>query len=133
LSKALRVKESDQKTLSAVAVQFNNEASERLRDGDLAGAEKYFRRAFLLDAKNASAAAGVGQVLLKHEAFVGARAWAERALELDPKSGQALVVLGELAVYEGDEEKALKHYQEALAADPGNVRAHQEIYRIRHN
>ncbi|NLE87789.1 MAG: tetratricopeptide repeat protein [Myxococcales bacterium] len=72
--------------LEAVSRSHTQAAQRAVRSSDLPRAERFFRRAVTLDPKNATAAAGLAQVLFDLEQREGAQRWAQRARELDPAS-----------------------------------------------
>ena len=131
-AKALQLDPADKKTLSLVAMQFTRDADLRLRGGDIANAEKFFRRAATLDPESPAAATGLAQVSLKQRKFELAKIWVKRALEVQIDHGEALVILADLTLREGHEKEALGLYKKALRSAPGNSRAHQQVYQLSH-
>ncbi len=105
-----------------LASRFVNSATLARRKGDWWTAERFFRRALVLDADNAVAAGGVARAFAHFELHEAAVHWAERSLELDAKSTQGALALCETWIARGDKneaEKALRRFQKVAPGHPG--------------
>jgi tetratricopeptide (TPR) repeat protein len=90
---------------------------------DHVGAERAYRRAFVLDPRNAAAATGLARALLELGHPKAAIFWATRAVSLDPKSATAQLVLGDSLAKSGDESAASKAWKTAVELDPNDAAA----------
>ena len=126
---ALKIDDS-QKTLDLIAAQYVTDAEFQLKGGAVSQAERLYRRAATLSPENAEAAAGLASAFLAADNLVAAEAWAAHALSIKPGFSKALVVKADLLNAAGENDKALALYQEILKTDPGNARAHQQIFKL---
>ncbi len=105
-----------------LASRFVNSATLARRKGDWWTAERFFRRALVLDADNAVAAGGLARAFAHFELHEAAVHWAERSLELDAKSTQGALALCETWIARGDKseaEKALRRFEKVAPGHPG--------------
>ena len=126
---ALKI-DDKQKTLDLIAAQYVTDAEFQLKGGAVSRAERLYRRAATLSPENAEAAAGLASAFFAADNVVAAKAWADHALSIKPGFSKALVVQADLLNATGEKEKALALYQEILKTDPGNARAHQQIFKL---
>jgi tetratricopeptide (TPR) repeat protein len=94
-----------------LAVRFGNSAAMARRKGDWWTAERFYRRALVLDPDYAPAAAGLARVFAHFELHEATVYWAERALSLNEKDAtQAAMALCTTWIHEknpAEAEKAL--------------------------
>ncbi len=96
---------------------------------DWARAERFYRRAILVDPSNLKAALGLAASLVRlGEPKPGVR-WAQRALSIDPRNSMARVVLGDARLTMGNQGAAEEQWREALVLDPNNGEAKLRLAR----
>ncbi len=127
---ALGVKPDDEKATKGIGDHYETEGNTFLKSENWAKAEIMFRRAATLNPKSAGAAAGLARTLLAQGYTEHAELWSDTALSLQPDLGLALVVRADLRLMAGDQAGAVDLYKQALKTDPGNPRAHQQIFRL---
>jgi tetratricopeptide (TPR) repeat protein len=127
---ALSVKADDEKATKNIGDHYETEGDTFLKSENWAKAEIMFRRAAALNPKSAGAAAGLARTLLAQGYAEQAKLWSDTALNLQPDLGLALVVRADLTLLAGEQAKAVELYRQALKTDPGNPRAHQQIFRL---
>jgi Flp pilus assembly protein TadD len=93
-------------------------------------AEKYFRRAALLEPKSWAAMTGLSNVLLDLGDVGPAVTWAERAVAVVPRNSAVRLVLGDALARAGDEERAIASWREASLLDPTNREARKRLNRV---
>src|SRR5262245_54099823 len=81
-------------------------------------AERVYRRALALDARNVSATAGLSWVFGCRHEFERSVEWASKAVGLDPRCHAAHGLLGDAAMEKGNYDAALEHYQTMLDVRP---------------
>lgn len=86
--------------------------------GNNAQAERFYRRALLLDSLSAEAANGLGLVLAKQNRSAEAKKAFERAIELRPAFGAAINNLGVLYISVGDIVNAIAAFRYGTEASP---------------
>lgn len=104
----------------------------KLDGSSFSRARSHFERALDLDPTHARAWSGLStaynqlssmMALSADEAYPRARAAAERALEIDPQLGEAHGALAmALTMYYWDTDRAERHFQQAIALEPGSAR-----------
>jgi tetratricopeptide (TPR) repeat protein len=124
------VKPDDEKATKGIGDHYETEGNTFLKSENWAKAEIMFRRAATLNPKSAGAAAGLARTLLAQGYTEHAEVWSDTALSLQPDLGLALVVRADLRLMAGDQAGAVDLYKQALKTDPGNPRAHQQIFRL---
>ncbi|HMJ16617.1 MAG TPA: tetratricopeptide repeat protein, partial [Polyangiaceae bacterium] len=113
------------------AAHHNASIAERaLDEHDNARAERFFRRAALLDPTNAQAAAGLGRALGLIGDKRSAVAWANRARQLAPEDAAVHVLVADVYAHAGNKTRAEQLWREALRLDPNNVAAQSRIRRL---
>ncbi len=95
--------------------------------GDLAAAERHFRRAVELDPESSMAHYDLGTVLRARGEVEAAIGHFGRALEIRPDYVRARVNLGVALASRGEAGAAIGHFRQALAADPGDPGAHTNL------
>ena len=95
-----------------------SEGNRLYKEGNLAAAEKAFRKALDLDPKYAAAWANLGALLKEQKRYDEAEKACKRAVEIDDKSAQAWNNLG--TVFESREryDEAEKAYRRSIKLDP---------------
>jgi DNA-binding response OmpR family regulator/Flp pilus assembly protein TadD len=113
------------------AAQHNLQIAERaLEQHDSARAERFFRRAAILDPKSAAAAAGLGRALGLIGDKRSAVAWANRARQLAPEDSVIHVTAGDVYAHAGNKQRAEQLWREALRLDANNMSAQSRIRRL---
>ena len=107
----------------ARAEELAGTGSQQLAGGDTSGAAASFQAALQLDARNASATMGLGEIALRQGLFGDAIAHLKKAVKLAPRSSRAHSLLGEAYADSGNNDAALASFEKALALDPNNARA----------
>ncbi|HEX6882186.1 MAG TPA: glycosyltransferase family 39 protein [Planctomycetota bacterium] len=106
------------------ATSFSNLASEGLRRGDHAAAERWAREAWRLDPRSADAAFNLGASLRAQGELQEAVGPYEAAMELEPAyAADCLAELGAIRALSGDPEGARTLLERALALDPRHAGA----------
>ena len=105
------------------------QADTALRRRNLIVAEKYFRRASILEPLSTSSMVGLSYVLVQLEDMAGAAFWARRAVKLAPRSPQARLALGDALHAADDTRAAIAEWREASLLDPGNGEALKRLRR----
>lgn len=95
--------------------------------GQIGPAERAFRNAVALDAKNVYAVFDLGALKGMQGEAASARRLYERALALNPRFEPALYNLAVLRQREGDVAGALPLYQQAVQANPSDANAHYNL------
>lgn len=127
---ALNVNPTDEAAQKGIGDHYTDEGNTFLKSENWSRAEVMFRRAATLNPQSAAAAAGLARTFLAQNYSDHAKVWADTALELRPDFGPALVVRADLVLLGGDQLQAVELYKQALKTDPGNPRAHQQIYKL---
>jgi len=96
------------------------EARSALGRRDFARAERFFRRAVVLDVDNGPACNGLADALLRLGDAASALRWAHRAVSVAPRDPAARVILGDVLYQQGDRRGAEVEWREALRLDPTN-------------
>jgi predicted TPR repeat methyltransferase len=102
---------------------FANLGGQQLLGGDTVGAAANFKKALELDARNAAATMGMGEIALRQGLFGDAIAHLSKAAKLAPHNAKALTLLGEAYLNSGNNAQAAAQFKKALQLDPDNARA----------
>ena len=86
--------------------------------GDLAEAERLYRRCVALDRTDPCAAFGLGNLLRRQGRYGEAKLYLRLATGIDPGFAEAWYNLALLCDVAGERDQAREHYARALAADP---------------
>jgi tetratricopeptide (TPR) repeat protein/DNA-binding NarL/FixJ family response regulator len=128
---AAGVDASDTVKVKALLDRNLHEAEASLKKKDVARAERFFRRAIVLDPDSLPASRGLAAALNQLGDGPAAVRWAQRALAREPRDADAHVVLGDALLLLGDKAAAEREWREANRLDPGNVPAQNRIRRLR--
>jgi tetratricopeptide (TPR) repeat protein/DNA-binding NarL/FixJ family response regulator len=108
-----------------------HEAEASLKKKDVSRAERFFRRAIVLDPDSLPASRGLAAALNQLGDGAAAVRWAQRALAREPRDPDAHVVLGDALSLLGDKPAAEREWREANRLDPSNIQAQIRIRRLR--
>ncbi len=121
---------SDPERLEALSGSSSlREARAAMQRRDYARAERFFRRAVVLDGDNVAASNGLAEALLKRGDTSAALRWANRSLAVAPRDASARVVLGDVLFQKGDRAAAEVEWREALHLDPSSPLAKLRVSR----
>jgi DNA-binding response OmpR family regulator/Tfp pilus assembly protein PilF len=112
-----------------VAYAFVRAGERSVRGADYAQADRFYRRASLLDPLNATAAAGLSRVELVQGEIKAALYWAKRAVALEPHDSDLHIMLGDVFERSGDSEAARAEWKAAYEIEPHNFRAASRMLR----
>lgn len=107
------------------------EAEASLKKKDVSRAERFFRRAIVLDPDSLAASRGLAACLNQLGDGAAAVRWAQRALAREPRDPDAHVVLGDALLLLNDKVGAEREWREANRLDPANIQAQNRIRRLR--
>jgi tetratricopeptide (TPR) repeat protein/DNA-binding NarL/FixJ family response regulator len=107
------------------------EAEASLKKKDVSRAERFFRRAIVLDPDSLPASRGLAACLNQLGDGAAAVRWAQRALAREPRDPDAHVVLGDALLLLGDKVGAEREWREANRLDPAHIQAQNRIRRLR--
>ncbi|HEX6278305.1 MAG TPA: hypothetical protein VFZ53_34905 [Polyangiaceae bacterium] len=105
------------------------QADQALRKRNLVIAEKFFRRAAVLEPASTSSMVGLAYVLVQLEDTRGAAFWARRAVKLAPRNASARLALGDALHAAKDTRAAVVEWREASLLDPTNNEALKRLRR----
>lgn len=108
-----------------------HEAEASLKKKDVARAERFFRRAIVLEPDSLEASRGLAAVLNQLGDGHAAVRWVQRALAREPRDPDSHVVLGDALLLLGDKAGAEREWREANRLDPANMEAQRRIRRLR--
>ncbi|MDF3068562.1 MAG: Basic proline-rich protein [Polyangiaceae bacterium] len=128
---AAGVDPNDEAKFKALLDRNLHEAAASLKKKDVARAERFFRRAIVLDPESLEASRGLAAVLNQLGDGAAAMRWAQRALAREPRDPDAHVVLGDSLLLLGDKPAAEREWREANRLDPANLQAQNRIRRLR--
>lgn len=114
---------SDLSSTRVLAYNFVRGAERSVRAADPAQGERLYRRAVLLDPLNATAAAGLGRVLMSQGELQGAREWLKRAVALEPRDVELRILYGDVLHRAGDDTAAAAEWKTALELEPHSFKA----------
>ncbi|HWZ88127.1 MAG TPA: tetratricopeptide repeat protein, partial [Polyangiaceae bacterium] len=106
------------------------EARASMNRRDFARAERFFRRAVVLDADNGPACNGLADALLRLGDADSALRWANRAISVAPRDPAARVILGDVLFQKGDRGGAEVEWREALQLDPANFLGRRRMSKL---
>jgi len=124
-----KVESNDSKGVRMLAATYASAGEKSLRAADQAQADRYYRRALLLDPLNGAAAAGLARVLLVQGENQAALHWARRAVEIEPREAELHLMLGDVLEKVGDRDAARAAWKTAFEIDPQNFRAASRMVR----
>jgi tetratricopeptide (TPR) repeat protein len=122
---------SDTAKISALINRNLHEAQASLKKKDVARAERFFRRAIVLEPESLEASRGLAAVLNQLGDAHAAVRWVQRALAREPRDPDSHVILGDSLLLLGDKAGAEHEWREANRLDPMNVEAQRRIRRLR--
>jgi tetratricopeptide (TPR) repeat protein len=125
------VSADDKEKFQALMSRNLHEAEASLKKKDIARAERFFRRAIVLDPDSLDASRGLAAVLNQLGDGQAAARWAQRALTREPRDPGAHVVLGDALMLMGDKVGAEREWREANRLDPSFMEAQRRIKRLR--
>ncbi|MET0792066.1 MAG: hypothetical protein ABW061_11145 [Polyangiaceae bacterium] len=129
--KSLRLEpSSDPQQFKALSFSSFREAQASMKRRDFARAERFFRRAVVLDGDNSPASNGLADALLKLGDITSALRWANHSVAVAPRDAAARVVLGDVLFQKGDRNAAEIEWREALQLEPTNYLANLRIRRL---
>lgn len=126
---AARIDPSDQRGVRGLVMREMRQATTALRGRKLIVAEKFYRRAALLEPKSWGAMIGLSQVLLELGDVKAALLWGERAATAVPRNASVRLVLGDAYARAGDQASATASWREATLLDPANREARRRLNR----
>jgi tetratricopeptide (TPR) repeat protein len=129
--KAAGISADDAPQFKALLARNVHEAEASLKNRDVARAERFFRRAIVLDPDSMLASRGLAATLVQLGDGAAAVRWAQRALAREPRDPDSHVVLGDALSLQGDKAAAEQEWREANRLDPTNRAAQQRIRRLR--
>jgi tetratricopeptide (TPR) repeat protein len=128
---AAGVDEKDAAKFKALVARNLHEAEASLKKKDVARAERFFRRAIVLEPDSLEASRGLAAVLNQLGDGHAAVRWVQRALAREPRDPDSHVVLGDALLLLGDKAGAEHEWREANRLDPANMEAQRRIRRLR--
>lgn len=128
---AAGVDAKDAPKFKALVTRNLHEAEASLKKKDVARAERFFRRAIVLEPDSLEASRGLAAVLNQLGDGHAAVRWVQRALAREPRDPDSHVVLGDALLLLGDKVGAEHEWREANRLDPGNMEAQRRIRRLR--
>jgi Flp pilus assembly protein TadD len=129
--RAAGVDAQDEPKFAALLKRNLHEAEASLRNKDVSRAERFFRRAVVLDPDSMEASRGLAGTLNQLGDGPAAVRWAQRAVAREPRDPDSRVVLGDALQLSGDAAGAEREWREANRLDPANRSAQQRIRRLR--
>lgn len=128
---AAGVDPKDPAKFKALLTRNLHEAEASLKKKDVARAERFFRRAIVLEPDSLEASRGLAAVLNQLGDGHAAVRWVQRALAREPRDPDSHVVLGDALLLLGDKVGAEHEWREANRLDPANMEAQRRIRRLR--
>ena len=129
--KSLRLEpSSDPEQFKALSFSSLHEARASMKRRDFARAERFFRRAVVLDGDNVLASNGLADALLKLGDSASALRWANHSVSVAPRDAAARLILGDVLFQKGDRNAAEVEWREALQLEPANFLAKLRINRL---
>jgi tetratricopeptide (TPR) repeat protein/DNA-binding response OmpR family regulator len=126
---AAKIDPSDQRGVRGLVMREVRAADRALKGRELVVAEKYFRRAALLEPRSWAAMVGLSYVLLELGEVKPAVVWAERAVGVAPRNASVRLALGDALARSGDNARATAAFREATLLDPNNREAQKRLRR----
>jgi Flp pilus assembly protein TadD len=124
---AARIEANDQRGVRGLVMREVRAADRALKGRELVVAEKYFRRAALLEPRSWSAMVGLSYVLLELGEVKPAVVWAERAVAAAPRNSSVRLALGDALSRAGETARATEAWREATLLDPNNREARKRL------
>ena len=121
----------DDAKLKALINRNLHEAEASLKKKDVSRAERFFRRAIVMEPDSLQASRGLAAVLNQLGDGHAAVRWVQRALAREPRDPDSHVVLGDALLLLGDKSGAEREWREANRLDPANMEAQKRIRRLR--
>jgi tetratricopeptide (TPR) repeat protein/DNA-binding NarL/FixJ family response regulator len=121
----------DTPKLKALINRNLHEAEASLKKRDVSRAERFFRRAIVMEPDSLEASRGLAAVLNQLGDGNAAVRWVQRALAREPRDPDSHVVLGDALLLLGDKAGAEREWREANRLDPTNIEAQRRIRRLR--
>ena len=121
---------ADAEQFKALSFSSQREAQASLKRRDFARAERFFRRAVVLDDASVPASNGLAGALLKLGDTVAALRWANHSVAIAPRDASARVTLGDVLFQKGDRNAAEVEWREALRLEPANTLAQLRMNRL---
>jgi tetratricopeptide (TPR) repeat protein/DNA-binding NarL/FixJ family response regulator len=118
--KSMSLEEASEAQIKALSFTSAREAQASMNHHDFARAERFFRRAVVLDGDNGPASNGLANALLRLGDTSSALRWANHAVSVNPRDPAARVILGDVLFQKGDRGAAEVEWREALQIDPSN-------------
>jgi len=128
---AAGVDPKDPAKFKALLTRNLHEAEASLKKKDVSRAERFFRRAIVLEPDSLEASRGLAAVLNQLGDGHAAVRWVQRALAREPRDPDSHVVLGDALLLLGDKVGAENEWREANRLDPTNMEAQRRIRRLR--
>jgi Flp pilus assembly protein TadD/DNA-binding response OmpR family regulator len=126
---AAKIDGNDPRGVRGLMLREVRAADRALKGRELVVAEKYFRRAALLEPRSWSAMVGLSYVLLELGESKPAVVWAERAVSAAPRNAPARLALGDALTRAGESARAAAAFREAALLDPNNREARKRLRR----
>jgi tetratricopeptide (TPR) repeat protein/PleD family two-component response regulator len=126
---AARVQANDQRGVRGLVMREVRAADRALKGRELVVAEKYFRRAAILEPKSWAAMVGLSYVLLELGEAKPALVWVERAVSVAPRNSSVRLALGDALSRAGENARAMEAFREAALLDPNNREARKRLRR----
>jgi tetratricopeptide (TPR) repeat protein len=105
------------------------QADTALRRRNLVVAEKFFRRAAILEPTSLTSMIGLSYVLIQLDDAKAAAFWARRAVKQSPRNASARLSLGDALHASKDTRAAIAEWREASLLDPANSEAMKRLRR----
>ena len=121
---------SEEQQFKDLSFSSVKEAQASMKRRDVARAERFYRRAVVLDGDNIPASNGLANALLKLGDMSSALRWANHSVALAPRDASARLVLGDVLWQKGDRAAAEVEWREALQLEPDNFLAKLRIGRV---
>lgn len=121
---------SEDQQLKDLSFSSLKEAKASMKRRDVARAERFYRRAVVLDNDNIPASNGLAGALLKLGDASSALRWANHSVALAPRDASARLVLGDVLFQQGDRSAAEVEWREALQLEPDNFLAKLRLGRL---
>jgi tetratricopeptide (TPR) repeat protein len=121
----------DDAKIKALINRNLHEAEASLKKKDVSRAERFFRRAIVMEPDSLEASRGLAAVLNQLGDGHAAVRWVQRALAREPRDPDSHVVLGDALLLLGDKAGAEHEWREANRLDPSKQEAQRRIRRLR--
>lgn len=127
LHDSMNLSAEDEQVLAQVAKKYSTAGYKALRAQDPKQARRLFRRASVLDRKNALSRAGLAELALRDGDATTALAWATEAVKLDPRSFEVQLVLGDAHAKGGQLTQAKQAWLEAARISPTSTEPRKRL------